>query len=78
MSKAWSIMAALVAVLALTAASPAAELPTQKGADKTKSGAAAPLEKCNIGGIAGVLAPNGVCVRISGYISSSFNFRNVK
>ena len=78
MSKRWSIVAAIATVLALAGAAHGAELPAQKGADKTKSGTAEPLKKCNIGGIAGVLGPNGVCVRLSGYISSGFNFGNVR
>lgn len=62
---------ALAAALSGAAAGQAAELPSQRGqANKPKK--AEPVRACNIAGNPGVLAANGVCVRLSGYISSQF------
>ena len=46
----------------------AAELPAE--VKKAKPAAAGSLPKCNIAGVAGVMAANGVCVRLGGSISA--------
>ncbi len=67
----------IVAALALSAfAAPAAELPSQ--ARKAKPPEAAAVKKCNIGGMVGVLAANGVCVKLSGSVSTSFGATQLK
>ena len=48
----------------------AAELPSQAKKATAKEIPAA--RKCNIGGIAGVIAANGVCVRMSGSVATQF------
>jgi hypothetical protein len=63
---------ALAAALFGAAASGAAELPSQRG-QTHKPKQAEPARTCNIAGAPGVLAANGVCVRLSGYISSQFS-----
>jgi hypothetical protein len=51
----------------------AAELPTMKPAP------AAPLKKCNIGGMEGVvIAGSSACVKIGGYVSGGVEVGNVK
>jgi hypothetical protein len=61
----------LAAALLGAAIGQAAELPSQRGqSDKPKK--AEPARKCDIAGNPGVLAANGVCMRLSGYISSQF------
>jgi hypothetical protein len=60
----------LVALLLGATAVPAAELPSQRHSDKPTQAEAA--KKCNIAGSPGVLAGNGVCVRLSGYVTSQF------
>ncbi len=72
-------LAAFVAVAALVGAlaSQAAELPSQRGqAHKQKQTEAA--KTCNIAGEPGVLAANGVCVRLSGYVSSQVSAGQLK
>jgi hypothetical protein len=59
---------ALAASVAAAVAAHAAELPSQHHADKPK--AAEAVKKCNVAGFPGVLAADGVCVRLSGYVSS--------
>ena len=56
---------------ALSCGGRAAELPSQARKATTHESAQA-LKKCNIGGIAGILAANGVCVKLSGSISARF------
>jgi hypothetical protein len=70
--------AALVAAALLGAlAVQAAELPSQRGqTHKAKQTEAA--KTCNIAGNPGVLAANGVCVRLSGYVSSQFSAGQLK
>ena len=65
---------AILAVLALPAALSAAELPSQN--KKPKSPEAA--KHCNIAGSPGVLAASGVCVKLSGYISTGFSAGRLK
>ncbi len=67
---------ALAAVL-VGAAAQAAELPSQRG-QTTKSKKAEYVTPCNVAGSPGVLAADGVCVRISGYISSQFTAGQLK
>jgi hypothetical protein len=68
---------ALAAAFLGAAAGQAAELPSQREqSDKPKK--AEPAKACNIAGNPGVLAPNGVCVRFSGYISSQFTAGQLK
>ena len=57
-------------------AAQAAELPSQRHVDKPKQAEAA--KKCNVAGSPGVLAGNGVCVRLSGYVSSQFGGGQLK
>jgi len=64
----WFACALSAAVLAATAGQ-AAELPAQN----KKPTKAQPARTCDIAGNPGVLAANGVCVRLSGYISSQFS-----
>ena len=68
--------AAGLAISALTVGCQAAELPSQ--ARKAKPPETAAAKKCNIGGLAGVVAANGVCVRLSGSISASFGAAQLK
>lgn len=63
----WFACALSAALLAATVGW-AAELPAQS----KKPTKAEPAKTCNIAGNPGVLAGNGVCVRLSGYISSQF------
>jgi hypothetical protein len=62
---------AFAAALLGAAAGQAAELPSQRG-QTNKPKQSEPAKKCNIAGNPGVLAANGLCVRLSGYISSQF------
>jgi hypothetical protein len=64
-----SIAFAILAVLALPAALSAAELPSQTKKPKPPEAA----KRCNIAGSPGVSAANGVCVRLSGYVSAGFS-----
>lgn len=57
---------ALVAALIAAAPAFAAELPSAKKAKAPPESA----KRCSIGGMSGVLAANGVCVKLSGYISA--------
>jgi hypothetical protein len=67
---------ALAAALCGATSGQAAELPSQRHADKPKQAEAA--KKCNVAGSPGVLAGNGVCVRLSGYVSSQFGGGQLK
>ena len=62
-----------LAALVPTTCASAAELPTQ-----VKKASPEAVQKCNIGGIPGVLAGNGVCVKVSGYISTQFEGGQIK
>jgi hypothetical protein len=66
----------LVAALLGAAAVQAAELPSQRHSDKPTQAEAA--KKCNVAGSPGILAGNGVCVRMSGYVSSQFGGGQLK
>ena len=68
----WFACALTAAVLG-AAAGQAAELP----APHKKPTKAEPAQKCDIAGNPGVLAANGVCVRLSGYITSQFGAGNL-
>jgi hypothetical protein len=65
---------ALTASFLVATAGQAAELPAQ---DK-KPVKAEPARKCDIAGNPGVVAANGVCVRLSGYISSQVSGGNLR
>lgn len=68
---------ATAAVLFGAFAGRAAELPSQRGqTHKQKQAEAA--KTCNIAGNPGVLAADGVCVRMSGYVSSQFSAGQLK
>jgi hypothetical protein len=67
----WTALA-LAASLLSSAAGQAAELPSQRG-QANKPRKAEPARTCDIAGNPGVLAANGVCVKVSGYISSQFS-----
>jgi hypothetical protein len=60
---------ALASALLGAVAGQAAELPAQN----KKPTKAEPAQKCDIAGFPGVVAANGVCVRLSGYVSSQFS-----
>ena len=62
-------------VLFLNVPVAAAELPSQNN-KRTKPPEA--LKHCNVAGYPGVQAANGVCVRLSGYISAGFNAGQIK
>ncbi len=66
----------LAASVVAAIATQAAELPSQRHADKPAHAEAA--RKCNVAGSPGVLAGNGVCVRLSGYITSQFGGGQLK
>ena len=68
-----SFRMAVAAALALAAfpAVHAAELPSRAKPAKPAEGAQA-QKKCNIAGVPGVLAANGVCVKLSGSITAGF------
>jgi hypothetical protein len=68
----WFVCALAVAVVGATAGQ-AAELPAQN----KKATKAEPAKACDIAGNPGVLAANGVCVRLSGYISSQVSGGNL-
>ena len=66
------------AALALGAsAATGAELPSQVKSAKPPEHAQR-VKKCNIGGIVGFVAADGVCVRISGSISAGFSAGQIK
>jgi hypothetical protein len=67
---------ALAVAAAAAVAAQAAELPSQRHSDKPVQTEA--VKKCNVAGFPGVLAGNGVCVRMSGYVSSQFGAGNLK
>lgn len=57
--------------LALGGAVHAAELPSQTRKAKPPDSAKA-QKACNIGGMTGVIAGNGVCVKLSGSVTAGF------
>ncbi len=67
------VVFALAATLLGAAAAQAAELPSQRHPDKPRGAEAA--KTCNVAGSPGVLAGNGVCVRLSGYVTSQYGAR---
>lgn len=69
-----SIMLAILAIFSLPSAVCAAELPSQM----KKPRAAEALRHCNVAGLPGIMAANGVCVKISGYVSAGFNVGRIK
>jgi hypothetical protein len=71
----WVAFALAAAALGATAGQ-AAELPSERHANKPKQAEAA--KKCNVAGSPGIQAANGVCVRLSGYVSSQFTSGQLK
>ena len=67
---------ALATTIVAAGAARAAELPSQRHTDKPAHAEAA--KKCNVAGFPGVQASNGVCVRLSGYVSSQFGGGQLK
>jgi hypothetical protein len=65
---------AILAILALPSALPAAELPSQNEKPKLPKA----VKHCNVAGSPGIQAANGVCVKLSGYISSEFTAGRLK
>jgi hypothetical protein len=61
---------AVLAAIASSTVLAAAELPSQ--ARKPKHPAA--VKHCNVDGSPGVQAANGICVKMSGYVSAGFTF----
>lgn len=59
-------IAGLVAALIVAAPAFGAELPSGKKAKPPPKSA----KSCNIGGMSGVLAANGTCVHMGGYVSA--------
>jgi hypothetical protein len=72
-AKRWTAFAILT-VLALPTALSAAELPTQNKKPKPPEA----VKHCDIAGSPGILAGNGVCVKLSGYISGQFSAGKLK
>ena len=68
---------ALAAALLGAAAAQAAELPSERGKTTSQSRPNR-VKTCDVAGFPGVLAANGVCVRISGYVSSQFGAGQLK
>jgi hypothetical protein len=68
---------AFVAALLGAIASQAAELPAQNAQNK-KPKRAEPVRHCDIAGSPGILTAEGVCVRMSGYISSGVSAGQLK
>jgi len=68
---------ALAVALLGAIAGQAAELPAQNAQSK-KPKQAEPVRHCDIAGSPGILAANGVCVRMSGYISSGVSAGQLK
>jgi hypothetical protein len=71
-----ALAAAGLALTTLAVGCQAAELPSQVKTVKPPEAAAA--KKCNIGGLVGVVAANGVCVRLSGSVSAVFGGGQLK
>jgi hypothetical protein len=67
---------ALIAAFLGATAVHAAELPSQHHIDKSKDAEAA--KKCNVAGSPGIVAGNGVCVKLSGYVTSQFGAGQLK
>jgi hypothetical protein len=72
----WLAFAAL-ALSALPLAGQSAELPSQAKKAKPPENAQA-AKKCNVGGVTGIVAPNGVCVHMGGYVSAGFGGGQIK
>ncbi len=68
---------ALVAALLGAVAGHAAELPAQNAQNK-KPKQPEPVRHCDVAGSPGILAANGVCVRMSGYISTGVGAGQLK
>lgn len=64
-----SVLVAL-ALGALVSGAVAAELPSSAKKTAKPPETAQGLKKCDVAGVPGVLAASGVCVRMSGYVST--------
>jgi hypothetical protein len=69
-----AIGVAILTLLALPTALSAAELPSQNKKPKLHDA----VKHCNVAGSPGVLASDGVCVKLSGYISADFGAGRLK
>jgi hypothetical protein len=69
-----SVVGLVIALAATSAIATAAELPSE--VKKAKHPEAA--KRCNIAGSPGVVAANGICVRLSGYVSAGFTGGQIK
>jgi len=67
-------IAVLLAAAALANSAAAAELPSQN----KKANPPVAAKHCDIAGSPGIVGPNGVCVRLSGYISTQFSAGQLK
>lgn len=69
-----AIVIAILAVLQLPAVLSAAELPSQNKKPKPPEA----VMHCDIAGSPGILAANGICVKLSGYVSAGFSAGKLK
>jgi hypothetical protein len=69
-----SIVFALAAMLMGASAAAAAELPSQNRKPRPSEA----VKHCDIAGSPGVLAANGVCVKISGYVAAGVSAGRAK
>jgi hypothetical protein len=67
-------IAVLLAAATLANSAAAAELPSQS----KKANPPEAAKRCDIAGSPGILGPNGVCVRLSGYVSTQFTAGRLK
>jgi hypothetical protein len=77
MRRGQTVAFAALLLTALSCGGQAAELPSQARKAAPHDSAQA-QKKCNIGGVAGVVAASGVCVRMSGSVSASFGAGQLK
>jgi len=66
-------MSLLALVPLIAAGASAAELPMQVKKVNPEA-----LKPCDVAGVPGVLAANGVCVKVSGYLSTQFEAGQLK
>ena len=67
-------IAVLLTAATLANSAAAAELPSQNKKAKPPEAA----KHCDIAGSPGILGPDGVCVRVSGYVSTQFTAGQLK
>jgi hypothetical protein len=68
---------AALALSVLPLAAQSAELPSRAKKAKPPESAEA-AKKCNVGGVTGIVAANGVCVHMGGYVSAGFGGGQIK